>query len=76
MSDFVDVNVTMHDGIDGEGRNAFNAKFFHDVFAVSDNGRQADIEFVGNLLVDIALHNERHHLNLAIAKNLLLEDLG
>ena len=66
----------MHDGIDGECRNALHAQFVHDVLAVGDDRRQANVQPVGNLLVDIALHNQRHDLDFAVGENALVQQPG
>ena len=74
--DGVDVDVAVGDGVDGEGGDAFEAEFVHDVFAVGDDGGEADVEFVGDLFVDEALDDEGHDLDLAIGEEFLLEGLG
>ena len=33
-SDFVDVNIAVHDGVNGQGGNALHAELIHDVLAV------------------------------------------
>ena len=56
--DGVDVDVAVGDGVDGEGGYAAEAELIHDVFAMGDDGGEADVQFVGNLLVDKTLNNE------------------
>ena len=68
----VDIDVSVHDGIDGEGADALHTQLVHDVLAVGDDGCQTDVQAVGNLLVDESLHDERHDLNLAIREYLAL----
>ena len=68
ISDFVDIHVAVHDGVDGEGGDALHAEFLHDVLTVGDNGRDPDIQFVGNLLVDVTLYDERHDFYLAVSE--------
>ena len=75
-SDFIDIDVAVHDGIDGEGADALHAQLVHDVLAVGDDGGQADVQAVGYFLVDISLHDERHDLDFAVGEYLLLQDLG
>jgi len=75
-SDFVDVYVAVGDGIDGEGRDALHAQLLHDVLAVGDDGGEANVQTVGNLFVDVALHDEGHHLGLAAGEHRALKDLG
>ena len=71
-SDLIDIYVTVHNGIDGQGGDTLQTEFLHDVLAVGDDGGQSDVKPIGNFLVDIALHNERHDLNFAVGENLLL----
>ena len=73
--DGVDVDVAVGDGVDGEGGDALEAEFVHDVFAVGDDGGEADVESVGDFFVDEALDDEGHDLDLAVGEDLLLEDL-
>ena len=40
---------------------------------MGDDGREADVQFVSNFLVDESLHNEAHHLNLAVGENFALQ---
>ena len=63
----------MHDGIDGEGRDALHAQLVHDVTAMGDDGGEADVQAVGNLLVDKALDNERHDFDFTVGKDLLFQ---
>ena len=65
----------MHDSVDGKSRDAAESELIHDVFAVSDNSREGDIEAVGNLLVDKPLDDECHYLDFAVGKNFLLKHL-
>ena len=54
----VDVHVAVHHGIDGEGGDTLHTQFVHDVLAVGDDRGKSDIQFVGDLFVDVALHNQ------------------
>ena len=58
LLDGVDVYIAVGDGVDGEGGDALEAQFIHDVFTVGDDGGETDVEFIGNLLVDKALDDE------------------
>ena len=65
----------MHDGIDGEGGNALEAELVHDIAAVRNNRCKADVETVGYLFVDVALHDERHDFDLAVREDFALQHL-
>ena len=71
-SNLVDVNIAVHHRIDGERANASQTQFLHDVFPMGHNGGKPDVQLVGYLLIDVALHNEYHHLGLTIAQDGLL----
>ena len=70
--DLVDVDVAVHDGVDGKGADTLHAELLHDVLAVRNDCGETDVQTVGNLLVDESLHDERHDLNLAIREYLAL----
>ena len=72
----VDVYVAVGDGVDGEGGDALEAELVHDVAAVGDDRGKTDVETVGNLLVDIALYDERHDFDFTVGENLALQYLG
>ena len=61
---FTQVDVPVHHGVDDDVRERMGVELGHDVFAVGDDRGQADVELVGNLLVDETFGQERHHLNL------------
>ena len=71
----VDIDVAVHDSIDGKGGDALQAEFLHDVLAMGDDCGQADVEFVGYLLVDESLYDQRHDFYLTVGENFLLEDI-
>lgn len=48
----VGVDVTVHHGIDRQAGSRTDAQFCHDVLAMSDNRREADVQLICNLLVD------------------------
>ena len=73
---FIYVNVAVGDGIDGQGGDALEAQFIHDVFTVGDDGGETDVEFIGNLLVDEALDYERHNFDFTVGEDFLLQGLG
>ena len=52
----IDVHISMHHSIDGECRYAAHAQLIHYIFAVCNHRCEPDVEPIGNLLVDIALH--------------------
>ena len=60
----------MHDCIDGEGTDAFHAKLFHDVLAMTDYRCKADIELIADFLIDISLCNQRQHFDFSVAEQL------
>ena len=66
----------MHNGIDGEGRDALETEFVHDVLSMCDNGGETDVKFLSNLFVDVTLYDERHNLDLAVGENFALQYLG
>ena len=72
---FIDVDIAVHDGIDSEGGNTLHAKLFHNVLAVGDDCGEPDVQAIGNLFVDIASHDERHDLDFAVSKDLVLQNL-
>lgn len=67
-----DVDISMHDGIDGEGGERAQAGLVDDVLAVGDDGGEGDVEAVGHLFINKSLHDEREHLDLAVAEHGLL----
>ena len=62
----------MHDGIDGEGGDTLHAELLHDVLAMGDDSGEADMQLVGNLLINITLYDERHDLYLTVGEDFLL----
>ena len=74
--DLVDVDVAVHDGIDGKGADTLHAELLHDVLTMGNDGGQTDMQTVGNLFVDISLYDERHDLDLTVGENLTGEDVG
>ena len=48
------VDDSVHHGIETEARDALDAQFGGDVLAVGEDGVDADVQSVGNLLVDHA----------------------
>ena len=74
--DLVDVDVAVHDGIDGKGADTLHAELLHDVLTMGNDGGQTDMQTVGNLFVDISLYDERHDLDLTVGENLALQHLG
>ena len=62
----------MHDGIDGEGGDTLHTELLHDVFAMGDDSGEADMQLVGNLLINITLYDERHDLYLSVGEDFLL----
>ena len=71
----VDVYITVHHSIDGEGGNALQTELVHNILTMGDDGGQPDVELIGNLFVDKSLYDERHDFYLAVAENLLLQCL-
>lgn len=67
-SDFVDVNIAVGDGVDGEGRDALEVELCHDVFAMGHDGGKTYGEAVGYFLVDESLGNERHYLGFTVGE--------
>ena len=59
--DIVYVNVAVHDGIYCEGRNTLYAEFVHDITAVGNYRCKPNVQFVGNLFIDVSLYNKREH---------------
>ena len=64
----IDVDISMHDGIDSKCANAFHTKLFYNVFPMTDNGCKSYIQLVCNFFIDKTLCNERQDLNLSVAK--------
>ena len=61
----VNLDVPVHYGINGECRDRFYAEFLGDVLPVADDGRGADIEPFGNLLVYQSPHEQLQALYFA-----------
>ena len=57
--------IPVHYGIDGESGYRLNAEFLRNVLAVSDDGGETDVQFVGYLLVDESFGDEYQHFDLA-----------
>ena len=64
----VGIDVAVHHGIDCQSRYGLDTQFLHNVLAVSDDGGEADVQFVGNLLVDKSFGDEHQHFYLAGGK--------
>ena len=73
--DLVDVDVAVHDGIDGKGADTLHAELLHDVLTMGNDGGQTDMQTVGNLFVDISLYDERHDLDLTVCEDLTADDV-
>ena len=58
------VDDAVHHGLESEARDAFDAEFGGDVLAVGEDGIDADVEGVGNLLVDHAARHKAQYFNL------------
>ena len=71
--DFVDVDVAVHDGVDGECGNTLHTQLFHDILAVGDDGGEADVQAVGNLFVDVSLYDECHHFDFPVGQDFVLQ---
>ena len=56
----------MRQCVNCECRNALDAEFVGDVFAVGHDGGEAYAEAVGNFFVDKSLRKELEHLNFAL----------
>ena len=72
----VDIYIPVHDGIDSQGGDALHAELLHDVLAMGDDRGQTNVQLVGNLLVDITLHDERQHFYLAVGEHLCPQGTG
>ena len=68
----INIDISVHHGIDGQCGYAFHTKFLGYVLAVTHHGGQADVEHVGNFLVDMSLCHKRQHLNLAVGEWIVL----
>ncbi len=64
----VGIDVAVHHGIDCQSRYGLDTQFLHNVLAVGDDGGEADVQFVGNLLVDKSFGDEHQHFYLAGGK--------
>ena len=53
----VNIYISVHYGVDSEGRDALYPELVHNVFAMCNDGTQPNIQFVGNLFIDKALAN-------------------
>ncbi len=58
-------NNAIHHGIEREARHALDAQLSSNVLAVREHRVDADVQFLCNLLVDLARGNESQHVNLA-----------
>ena len=64
-SDVVGIDVAIEDGVDGEPGYGLYPQLLSDVLAVRDDGGEAYVQAVGNLLVHQSAGNECQHLDLA-----------
>ena len=71
LLDAADIDVSVHDSIDRQGRHAASAKFGDNVFAVRDDRRQANVELIGYLLINIALDDKSEHVYFTLGEFLL-----
>ena len=62
---FVDIDVTIENGIDREGGERFDASLLLDVLAMGDDRGETDAELVCYLLVGQSLDEKLEYLNLA-----------
>ena len=75
FSNFINVYVAMHDRVDCKGGDTFESQLVHDVLPMGDDRGEANVQLLGDLLVDVALHDERHHLYLAVGEDLAVDDV-
>ena len=58
----------MHDGVERKPGDGFDAQLGGNVLAVGQDGVEADVEAVGNLLVRAAFDDELEYVGLARGK--------
>ena len=64
-ADVAFVHVAHADGADDECGDGLYAELLHDVAAVGDDGREPDLQPVGDLFVQQTLSDERQHFRFA-----------
>ena len=65
---FIDVYISVHDGIDSKCANAFHSKLFYNIFPMTDNGCKSYIQLVCNFFIDKPLCYEGQYLYLSVTK--------
>ena len=73
---FVDVHITVHDGVDGESTDAFHAELLGDIFSVADDRCKANVKLAANFFVDEALCNECKYFDFAVGEQFRFERFG
>ncbi len=58
-------HISVHHGIDSQPGHGLDTQLLGDILAVGDDGGQADVQFVGNLLVDETFGNQHQHFYFA-----------
>ena len=74
--DAIGLDVTVHYGINGETRHRFYSQFLGNVLPVTDDRGEADVQLLGDFLVDEALGDEFQNLDFAGGKVVRIDGLG
>ena len=63
--DTIRLYIPVHDGIDSQSRYRLDAQFLGYVLPMADDRSEADVQFLGNFLVDKSFGDEYKYLNFA-----------
>ena len=74
--DAIGLDVTVHYGINGESGHRFYSQFLGNVLPVTDDRGEADVQLLGDFLVDEALGDELQNLDFAGGKVVRIDGLG
>ena len=66
--DAVRLDIPVHHGINGESGHRFDAQFLRNVLPVTDDCGEANIQFLGDFLVDKTLGDELQDFDFAGGK--------
>lgn len=61
----MNIQITVHYGIDGKAGHIAYAQFLHDAFAVGNDGGERDAQLFCYFLVDKAFGNESKHVHFS-----------
>ena len=69
-------DISVHDGINGESGYRFDSQLLGNVLPVTDDRGKADIQFLGNFLVDESFGDQFQNFDFTGGKIVCICDVG